>query len=207
MSKSSKEITVEITVKRKDCEVTNYILQTFPDATIERLKIDGKTTTHRILFKSDHDTDVALPEIRKITVDCIKSGKRTVWARLSCCSACSILGNSEAVILGSRAVKADTLSYRVSFPGLSKLIDLKHELQNQKMEYTISDLSSGDTNSVTEREKEVLLQLYEYGYFDPERKLSLTQIAKQMNISTAALSEILRKTLKKIAKEYLESNI
>ena len=56
-------------------------------------------------------------------------------------------------------------------------------------------------------EKEIIFSLYEYGYFDPERKMSLTQIAEQMDISTAALSEILRKTLRKIVKDYVESKL
>ena len=207
MSKSNREITAIITIKRRDCEITNYILQTFPDASIERLKIDGKTTTHRISFKSDNDADEALPGLRAITIDSIKSGKKTIWAKGSCCSACYILGNSEAVILGSRAVKPDTLSYRISLPSLSKLIDLKHDLQNAQMEFTISELSSGDSNTITDREKEIIFQLYEYGYFDPERKLSLTQIAEKLDVSPAALSEILRKTLRKIVKDYVESNL
>ena len=75
------------------------------------------------------------------------------------------------------------------------------------MEFTISELSSGDSNTITDREKEIIFQLYEYGYFDPERKLSLTQIAEKLDVSPAALSEILRKTLRKIVKDYVESNL
>ncbi|WMT51779.1 MAG: helix-turn-helix domain-containing protein [Ferroplasma sp.] len=207
MSKSSREITAVITVRRKDCEITNYILQTFPDASIERLKIDGKTTTHRISFRSDEDADSALPEIKKITIDTVKTGKRIVWAKGSCCSACSVIGNSEAVILGSRVINPESLSYRVSLPGISKLMDLKRNLQREGMEFSISDISFDEGNAITDREKEIIFLLYEYGYFDPERKLSLTQIAEQMGISTAALSEILRKTLRKIVKDYVESKL
>ena len=42
---------------------------------------------------------------------------------------------------------------------------------------------------------------------NPGRKLSLTQIAEKLDVSPAALSEILRKTLRKIVKDYVESNL
>jgi predicted DNA binding protein len=205
--KINKGIEVLLTLKRSDCEVTNYPFGNFPGTTIERLKIDGKTTTHRITFNSKEDTDNALPAIKKIAIDALKTGNKIIWAKASCCSACSVIGSSDSVVLGSKAINANTLSYRLLLPNYTKLIELKYSLEENNIEYLISDVFFNDNSGLTPRETEIIIKLYENGYFDSERKLTMTQIAEQLNISTAALSGILRKTLRKIVKDYIESKL
>ena len=73
--------------------------------------------------------------------------------------------------------------------------------------YSIGNINFKENFGTTHREAEIIVRLYDEGYFDPERKLSLTEIAEQLDISTAALSEILRKTLRKIVGEYIENKL
>ena len=57
---------------------------------------------------------------------------------------------------------------------------------------------------LTDREREILYEVYVHGFFDQMRKSSLTDIAKNLGVSTATLSEGLRRTLRKIVRDYLE---
>ncbi len=207
LRKINREIEAEFILKRSDCDVTNYVFQNFNNVNIERLKIDGKTTTHRITFNSIDDTEMALQEIRKITSFTLRSGNKTIWAKSSCCSACFVIGISDSVILGSKAINSTTVSYRLLFQNYAKLLEMKHKLEMNSIEYSIANIDFKDTSGLTSREAEILVRLYEGGYFDQERKLTMTQIAEQLNISTAALSEILRKTLRKVVKEYIENKL
>ncbi|WP_337859864.1 helix-turn-helix domain-containing protein [Ferroplasma sp.] len=207
MNKSNTGIKVNITMKRSDCEVTSYVYANFPGTVIERLKIDGKTTTHRISFNLPGELNKAFPDIKKISIESVKAGDRILWAKASCCSACYIIGSSDSVVLGSKALNSNTVSYSLLLPSYAKLTELKRKLEESNINYSITDLSFGENQKVTQREKEIIIKLYENGYFDPERKLNMTQIAEQLDISTAALSEILRKTLRKIVKEYIEQQL
>ncbi len=207
MTKINREIEAEFILKRSDCDVTNYVYQNFNAIGIERLKIDGKNTTHRINFNSAEDTDKALQDIRKISIDTLKSGTKTIWAKSSCCSACSIIGTSDCVILSTKALNPTTVSYRLLFQNYAKLVELKHHLEMNGIEYSIADMDFKDNSGLTSREAEIIVRLYENGYFDRERKFTMTQMAEQLNISTAALSEILRKSLKKIIKEYIDDKL
>lgn len=207
MAKINKEVKAEFIIKRSDCDITNYVFQNFKSANIERLKIDGKSTTHRISFESAEDTEKALAEIRKITGNTLKSGNKRIWAKLSCCSACAIIGSQDTVILGSKAINASTVSYQLLFQNYSKLLELKHMLESNNIGYSIADVNFKDNYTITRREEEIIVRLYDGGYFDPERKLSLTEIAGELDISTAALSEILRKALRKIVGEYIENKL
>lgn len=207
MNKANRGIEVNLTMKRSDCEVTRYVFDNFPESTVERLKIDGKATTHRISFNSTGDMNKAISDIKKISIEAVKAGDKVLWAKASCCSACSVIGSSDSIVLGSKALNRNTISYRILLPGYAKLIELKHKLEENNIDYSITDLAYNENQNVTQREKEIIIKLYENGYFDPERKLTMTQIADQLDISTAALSEILRKTLRKIVKEYIEQKL
>jgi predicted DNA binding protein len=200
-------IKVNVAVKRHDCEVTSYVLDNFPETKIERLKIDGKTTTHRICFNSPNDLDMAIPNIKKISIESVKAGSTSLWVKSSCCSACSIIGASDCVVLGTKSMNADSVRYSLLLSDYSKLVELKRKLEENNMDYSITDLTFDESQKITQREKEIIIKLYENGYFDPERRLNMTQIAEQLNISASALSEILRKTLRKIIKEYIEQKL
>ena len=207
LGKINRGIEVRIILKRSDCDVTNYAFDNFKVTTIERLKIDGTTTTHRVTFNSIEDADRGIQDIKKIANDALKTGNKTIWAKTSCCSVCSLIGYSYSVILSSKALNHTTLSYRLLFPNYSKLMELKHSLEENNIEYSISDISFKETPELTQRETEIIVKLYENGYFDPDRKLTMTQIAEQLDISPAALSEILRKTLRKMVKDYIENKL
>ena len=60
---------------------------------------------------------------------------------------------------------------------------------------------------LTAREREIIYEVYAHGFFDQMRKASLTEIAKNLGISTATLSESLRRTLRKIVRGFLEDSL
>ena len=59
---------------------------------------------------------------------------------------------------------------------------------------------------LTQRQNEILNFAYQKGYFNIPRSVSLTEFAKDLNISKSALSETLRRIFKKLAKNYLHSS-
>ncbi|MEM0138988.1 MAG: helix-turn-helix domain-containing protein, partial [Ferroplasma sp.] len=184
-----------------------YIFANFQEASIERLKIDGVFTTHRIILKNKEDTETASQHLKLIANDVIKSGDKTLWAKASCCSACSIVGNSECVILNSRALNEKTIIYRLLIPNYHELQQLKERLEASCLNYTISDISLQNDNKLTPRETEIIIKMFENGYFNPHREITLSGISNEMHISTAALDEILRKSLRKIVKDYIEHKL
>jgi predicted DNA binding protein len=66
----------------------------------------------------------------------------------------------------------------------------------------ISHASPGEM--LTARQREVLLKASELGYFSFPRKMSLTEVAGQMSIAPATLSEILRSAEAKIMRHYVD---
>ncbi len=59
-------------------------------------------------------------------------------------------------------------------------------------------------NSLSKREYHVLRIAYEYGFFDYPRRVNLEAVANIAGISKSTASEILRRALKKVVRDYLE---
>jgi len=194
-------IEATLRIERGDCAVTNFIYYNNIKANIERLKIDGKNSIHtiKLLYGS-----LNVLYNQKNDFDIIKASKKTVWAKSSCCSACSIIGSLDLVILSSKTINEYTVDYRVLIPNHVIFNKLKKSLNESGLKYSIFNVSYKDNTGLTDRENEILIKLYENGYFDSTRKISLTDMAKSMDISTSALAGMLRKSLKKIVKQYIE---
>ncbi|MHA1471823.1 MAG: helix-turn-helix domain-containing protein, partial [Promethearchaeota archaeon] len=59
---------------------------------------------------------------------------------------------------------------------------------------------------LTQRQNEILNLAYQNGHFNIPRSVSLTEFAKDLNISKSALSETLRRIFKKLATNHLNSS-
>ena len=59
---------------------------------------------------------------------------------------------------------------------------------------------------LTQRQNEILNLAYQNGHFNIPRSISLTEFAKDLNISKSALSETLRRIFKKLATNHLNSS-
>ena len=62
------------------------------------------------------------------------------------------------------------------------------------------------TTLLTQRQNEIINLAYQKGFFNIPRSISLTEFAKDLNISKSALSETLRRIFKKLANNYLNSS-
>jgi predicted DNA binding protein len=69
--------------------------------------------------------------------------------------------------------------------------------------------SIGGTNSkeiLSEKQKEVLVKSLKAGFFETPRKVSLTKLAKEFDVSPTALSEMIRRLSKRLAEHYVKGS-
>ena len=59
---------------------------------------------------------------------------------------------------------------------------------------------------LTQRQNEIVGLAYQKGFFNIPRSLSLSEFARELQISKSALSETLRRIFKKLAHNYLNSS-
>lgn len=71
---------------------------------------------------------------------------------------------------------------------------------------TVLNISEVTDAVLTDRQIEILKLAYKLGYFDDDRKITLTQLAEKLGVSTPTLDEVLRKALRKVVKYYLDKH-
>ncbi len=200
--KNKVEIEATITVKRNDCVATDNAFAYDENASLQRIKIGSDVTVHKIITKKGREE--LIRRYSRMGLSCQRIGDNALWVSSPSCASCKFLSLENVSILGSKSTEPDRVSYRILVPSISKLKAIERDAKKLGMEPVVSEIYESSRMLLTDREREVLIALYRAGFFDPVRSKNLTQLARDLDISPASLSEILRRTLKKIITEYID---
>ena len=86
---------------------------------------------------------------------------------------------------------------------MSRIIDM---LEKQDIRAELRDLSRVyHKDTLTQRQREVMIEALKRGYFDFPREIDLTTLAYELNIRSSTLSEIMRRAESKVTRHYVES--
>ncbi|MCL4350176.1 MAG: helix-turn-helix domain-containing protein [Candidatus Thermoplasmatota archaeon] len=193
-----------IQVQRDDCKIVDAVMKMSGVSSISRLKIEPDETLHS--FEKDNFTDRDMLILKKLSINVARMGQKKIWVYGKSCSACKAMALSEAVILSSTSVDNNRINYRVLVENRGAMRRLMKKLEEADLKPLILEGPEEKKIEISDREFSVLKMCYELGYFENERKASLTEIAKIIGISTSSLSETLRRAMKKLVKDYLKES-
>ncbi len=192
-------------ISRGNCPVTNLASSIGGVSKVEQLRIGEDKTLHRI--ETTQDAQEVLPKLQKISHNVMRVGKNGFWIEIPSCSTCSILSSSNVVILSSRNLDSKRILYRIMIQNESRLNVLEKNLESAGLRPRILETEYENHSLLTDREKEVVKVAYGHGYFEPEREISMTEVAHIMNVSTPSLSDVLRRGTKKMIKTYVDNRL
>lgn len=201
MLKSPFEVT--ILIEDHPCEVMGVISSSGLKATVENVKLGDNTTDHIVLFEKEVQKD-DLIKLKSHGTKVLKINDRKVWVRTNGCSVCKILYSSNVVVEKVKVTKERTLLYTLLVPNMIAFKEFLANLTSQKIKFTVLSTYEISSNELTDRQMEILKLAYKMGYFDVDRRVTLTELAKQLGISTPTLEEIMRRALRKVVKYYLD---
>jgi hypothetical protein len=79
------------------------------------------------------------------------------------------------------------------------------KLEQREIKYTIKSIGRYQNFPLlTNTQKKMLTKAYNQGYFEIPRKISLTNLGRELNISASSMSETLRRIFKKLTKQYFQ---
>ncbi|MFC4987858.1 helix-turn-helix domain-containing protein [Saliphagus infecundisoli] len=108
------------------------------------------------------------------------------------------------------ACSASNWTFRLLFPDRSLLSETVPTLESQGLRVDITRLMEAErkidlmTTTLTEAQEEAIRAAYELGYYDVPRRISLEDLATELEISHQALSERLRRANKVLASERID---
>lgn len=132
-------------------------------------------------------------------------GKILATLQVANCRACHELASSECFLTDATATEGGGLEWRLLAPRRAAVEALVTALRGRKIPVELAAIKNvKGSGSLTDRQARVVSLAYELGYFEFPKKINLTDLAKKLGVSKAALSETLRTGEEKILHAYFQ---
>ncbi len=141
------------------------------------------------------------------SVEAIVPPKGRILATLQVanCHACQELARSECFLTDATATEGGGLEWRLLAPRRSSIEALVTTLKDRGIPVELVSIKTvKGSGALTDRQARVVSLAYELGYFEFPKKINLTDLAKKLGVSKAALSETLRTGEEKILHAYFQ---
>lgn len=196
-------IEASILLENHPCEVMKLISTLNLKAHVENVKLGDNVTDHIINFENEIEKS-QYQKIKLVAVKTIRLNENKLWVRTNGCNVCKILYSFDVIVEKAKVVGDRSVLYTLLAPNLDSLREFLKKVSEIGVKATVINTSEILEEQLTERQMEILKLAYKLGYFDEDRKISLSELAEKLGIAPATLEEILRRGLKKVVKYYLE---
>ncbi len=137
-----------------------------------------------------------------------KRGKILATLLVRDCHACQVLAESECFLSDAVATREDGVEWTILAPKPEAVRSVARTLEHRGLEVDIVAIRPAkESGELTNRQEQVLSLAYRLGYFEFPKKISLTRLAKKLDVSKSTLSEILRTGEAKILHSFFQGLI
>jgi predicted DNA binding protein len=190
-------------VDRFDVDVR--ILDTIPfgeDGTrdLVEMKLNGENLDEIVDFLKD------LPEIDTVTMEIVEGNKAIGVIQCIMCFGCRDVIDSHCFLVSAHSKDNQKLEWTVISSDNQCMKDLIGRLEKHGASPEVVKMKRiKDEEMLTENQEKIVRTAYERGYYDFPKRIGVKELADMFEISTATLSEILRRGQRKIIESYFES--
>jgi len=145
------------------------------------------------------------PFVHRVEAIVPPKGKILATLLVDNCHACKELAESECFLTDATATEGGGLEWRLLAPRRSAVEALVKTLSGRGIAVDLVAIRAvKGSGGLTDRQERVLSLAFQLGYFEFPKKIGLTELAKKLGVSKAALSETLRTGEEKILHSYFQ---
>ena len=146
----------------------------------------------------DHVVNVEITERHK--------GRLLAIVEVRDCPGCVSLATSDVFLLAAHTTEDKRIEWKVAFSNREDLDKLILDLQATGSDVELVRVSNAidDGLRLTDRQLKIVEVAFKRGYYDYPKRISIRELARIFGVSTATVSEILRRGQRKIIKEHFE---
>jgi predicted DNA binding protein len=146
----------------------------------------------------DHVVNVEITERHK--------GRLLAIVEVRDCPGCVSLATSDVFLLSAHTTEDKRIEWKVAFSNREDLDKLIWEMQSTGSDVELVRVSNAidDGLRLTDRQLKIVEVAFKRGYYDYPKRISIRELARIFGVSTATVSEILRRGQRKIIKEHFE---
>lgn len=145
------------------------------------------------------------PFVHRVEAIVPPKGKILATLLVDNCHACKELAESECFLTDATATEGGGLEWRLLAPRRSAVEALVKNLSGRGIAVDLVAIRAvKGSGGLTDRQERVLSLAFQLGYFEFPKKIGLTELAKKLGVSKAALSETLHTGEEKILHSYFQ---
>jgi predicted DNA binding protein len=147
------------------------------------------------------------PHVQSLEVTERDKGRLLAIVMVKDCPGCIALASADTFLLAAHTTEDGRMEWKVAFSERSDLDNLIWQLQSAGGDVAMVRVSNtlDDGLRLTDRQLRIVEVAYKRGYYDYPKRISIRELARIFSVSTATVSEILRRGQRKIIKEHFES--
>jgi predicted DNA binding protein len=191
----------DILLKHK---VTIKFLGWLPDSS------DGKAGKSLIEIRGNEKEIKSIPDALKdnpfiCKLQISKVGKASILGAIEVndCAICKAVQGTDCFLTHGVTTEDGALLLKIVAGERKSVRDFIFRLEEDGCKVKIVSLRDPEKEEIlTERQEEILRTAYELGYFEYPKKVSIKELAEKLNMSISTLSEMLRKSEKRVLEYY-----
>jgi len=159
-----------------------------------------------------HLMDLGEEQTKKIPKELTKSrveGKSAVWLESPGCGVCNTILAYDAFLVSGKSMQNNIITYSFMVPTHNAFKSIIQDLEKAGHQVTVRKIGKFEQqiDVLTEKQERIFWLALKSGFFNYPRQIGMTELAAKLDISTATLSEIMRRGTRRLLEHYFKHEL
>jgi predicted DNA binding protein len=160
-----------------------------------------------------HLMDLGEEQTKKIPKELTTKGrvesKSAVWLESAGCGVCNTILAYDAFLVSGKSIQDNLITYSFMVPTHDAFKAIINDLENTGHKVTVRKVGKFEKqiDVLTENQERIFWLALKSGFFDYPRQIDMTELARKIGISTATLSETLRRGTRRLLEHYFKQEL
>jgi predicted DNA binding protein len=195
---------VVIEVENKQCKMVKKLASLgFSHLKVVDVRSSGKGSVRHLMDVGEEQAKKVPQELAaKGRVD----GKSAVWLESEGCEVCSTILTHDAFLISGKSMQENIISYSFMVPTHDAYRGVMADLQKAGYKVNVRKVGKFEPQIgfLTEKQERLFWLALKSGFFDYPRQVGMVELATKLGISTATLSEIMRRGTRRLLEHYFK---
>ncbi|MCL1977539.1 MAG: helix-turn-helix domain-containing protein [Candidatus Bathyarchaeota archaeon] len=136
-------------------------------------------------------------------------GKTAVWLESEGCEVCNAILGHDAFLVSGKSLEDNLILYSFMVPTFEAYQAILAELEKTGHKVNVRKIGKFEQQIgvLTENQERIFWLALKSGFFDYPRQIDMTELSKKLGISTATLSEIMRRGTRRLLEHYFRQEL
>jgi predicted DNA binding protein len=136
-------------------------------------------------------------------------GKSAVWLESKGCGVCNTILAHDAFLVSGKSMQDNIISYSFMVPTRDAYREIIEDLEKTGHKVVVRKVGKFEQqlDVLTENQERIFWLALKSGFFDYPRQVGLAELAEKLDISSATLSEIMRRGTRRLLEHYFKREL